>query len=199
MRLLEVLIKKFADDTKVAKVIGDPADRDKLQEALDCLCDWADKWGMSFNVSKCKVMHVGRNNPDYEYTMRGQKLETTNEERDIGVMITKNLKPSVQCEKAAGSAMTVLNQLRRNFHYRDRHTFLRLYKQHVRPHLEFAVQAWSPWMVGDIEDEKLEKVQEKAVRMVAGLKGKGSMFEMARSNNQGARTRQATAHHGLAV
>jgi ribonuclease P/MRP protein subunit RPP40 len=77
-------------------VIGGPEDRDKLQEALDCLCDWADKWGMSFNVSKCKVMHVGRNNPEYEYTMRGQKLETTDEERDIGVMITKNLKPSAQ-------------------------------------------------------------------------------------------------------
>ncbi len=121
-RLLEVLIRKFADDTKAAKVIGGPEDRDKLQEALDCLCDWADKWGMSFNVSKYK---------EYEYTMRGQKLETTDEERDIGVMITKNLKPSAQCEKAAGRAMTVLNQLRRNFHYRDRHTFLRLYKQYV--------------------------------------------------------------------
>jgi ribonuclease P/MRP protein subunit RPP40 len=125
--------------------------------------------------------------------------------------------------------MTVLNQLRRNFHYRDRHTFLRLYKQYVRPHLEFSVQAWSPWLVGDIE--RLEKVQEKAVRMVAGLKGKEyaercmelgletleerrqkqdmalvykmtqmtSMFEKARSNNQGARTRQATTPQGLAV
>ena len=131
---------------------------------------WADKWGMSFNVSKCKVMHVGRNNQEYEYTMRGQKLEKTDEERDIGVMVTKNLKPSAQCEKAAGRAMPVLNQLKRNFHYRDRHTFLRLYKQYVRPHLEFSVQAWSPWLVGDIE--RLEKVQEKAVRMVAGLKGK---------------------------
>ena len=63
---------------------------------------WADKWGMSFNVSKCKVMHVSRNNQEYEYTMRGQKLEKTDEERDIGVMVTKNLKPSAQCEKAAG-------------------------------------------------------------------------------------------------
>jgi hypothetical protein len=56
-------------------------------------------------------MHVGRNNPEYEYTMRGQKLEKTDEERDIAVMITKNLKPSVQWEKATGRAMTVLNQL----------------------------------------------------------------------------------------
>ena len=57
----------------------------------------------------------------------------------------------------------------RNFHYRDRFTFIRLYKQYVRPHLEFSVPAWSPWLKGDID--RLESVQEKAVKMVAGLKG----------------------------
>ncbi len=115
-------------------------------------------------------MHVGRNNPEYDYTMRGVKLGKTDEEKDIGVTITKNLKPSVQCEKAAGRAASVLNQIRRNFHYRDRHTFVRLYKPYVRPHLEFASPSWSPWLIGDIE--RLEKVQEKAVKMVAGLKSK---------------------------
>jgi ribonuclease P/MRP protein subunit RPP40 len=125
---------------------------------------------MAFNVAKCKVMHVGRNNPEYDYTMRGVKLGKTDEEKDIGVTITKNLKPSVQCEKAEGRAMAILNQIRRNFHYRDRHTFVRLYKQYVRPHLEFASSSCSPWLAGDIE--KIEKVQEKAVNMVAGLKSK---------------------------
>jgi hypothetical protein len=36
--------------------------------------------------------------------------------------------------------------------------------------LEFASPSWSPWLTGDIE--RLEKVQEKAVKMVAGLKSK---------------------------
>ncbi len=116
-------------------------------------------------------MHIGRHNPGYEYTMRGTKLGETDEERHIGVMITKTLKPSVQCDKAAGRALSVLGQIRRNFHYRDRHTFIRLYKQYVRPHLEFAAPSWSLWLTGDIE--KLEKVQEKAVKMVAGLRAKG--------------------------
>ena len=74
--------------------------------------------GRSFNISRCKIMHVGKNNPRYEYTMRGVKLRVTEEERDIGVVITKNLKPSEQCSKAAGRATSVLNQLKRNFHYR---------------------------------------------------------------------------------
>ena len=166
-RALEVMVVKFADDTKGAKIIENDTDREKLQEALDCLYEWSLKWGMTFNLEKCKVMHVGKNNPHYEYTMGGVKLSETDEERDIGVMITKTLKPSSQCNKAAARATSVLNQIKRNFHYRDRHTFLRLYKQYVRPHLEFASQAWAPWTIGD--KETLEKVQERAVKMVAGL------------------------------
>jgi hypothetical protein len=154
---LEVKTVKFTDDTKGGKVIVNTEDRDKLQQALDSLCDWADKWGMSFNLGKCKFMHVETHNPAYEYFMRVVRLEETEEERAV----TQNLKPSAQCSKAAGRASAVLGQLRRNFHYRDRYTFLRLYKQYVRPHLEFSAPAWSPWLQGD--KDTLEKVQEKAV------------------------------------
>ncbi len=52
--------------------------------------------------------------------------------------------------------------------HRDRHVFMRLYAQYVRPHLEFAVQAWSPWTEAD--KECLEKVQKRAVKMVSGVK-----------------------------
>jgi hypothetical protein len=125
---------------------------------------------MAFNVKKCKVMHMGVNNPGHVYSMRGQALEETNEEPDIGVEMSKSLKPSAQCAKAARTALTVLFQLARAFHYRDRHIFLRLYKQYVRLHLEFASTAWSPWLEGD--KAVLEKIQRRAVSMISGLKGK---------------------------
>jgi hypothetical protein len=139
-----------------------------MQEALDNLCLWADRWGMQFNVSKCKVMHFGHNNVQQKYWMNGQELTVTEEEVDIGVKVTKNLKPAGQCQKAARTAQTVLGQLSRAFSYRDRHVFMRLYAQYVRPHLEFAVQAWSPWTEAD--KECLEKVQKRAVKMVSGVK-----------------------------
>jgi len=40
------------------------------QAGLDKLVEWADKWLMQFNVSKCKVMHVGEKNPKFLYTLR---------------------------------------------------------------------------------------------------------------------------------
>jgi hypothetical protein len=98
---LDVLVTKFADDTKGARIIPGTEDRDKLQAALDCLCRWADKWGMIFNVAKCKILHIGRNNPGYSYYMNGVEVSTTEMERDVGVVVNRNLKPMDQCEAAA--------------------------------------------------------------------------------------------------
>ncbi len=133
---------------------------------MDSMCEWADTWGMAFNVKKCKVMHIGVRNPGYEYFMGGTKLDTTKEERDIGVMVSSSLKPGAQYSKTASTAEVVLGQISRAFHYRDRHTFVNLYKQYVRPHLEFAVQAWTQH-----DKDLLEKVQKRAVAMVSGLQG----------------------------
>ena len=58
----------------------------------------------------------------------------------------------------------------RGLHYRDKYTWIRLYRQYCRPHLETCIQAWSPSAKGDID--LLEAVQQRAVRMCSGLKGK---------------------------
>ena len=167
--LLE-FISKFADDTKGLKSIESVEDCQKMQETLNNLCDWAKKWGMKFNVKKCKIMYIGPGNPGHKYMMDGEELAKVDEERDIGVVVTKTLKPSRQCQQAANTAGAVLKQITRNFHYRDRKHFLKLYCQYVRPHLEFSVPAWSPWLHADINT--LEKVQQRAMTMVSGLQGR---------------------------
>jgi hypothetical protein len=166
---LELLIK-FADDTKVSRVIRNDEDRAGLQAALDKLMKWSERWGMAFNVKKCKVMHIGRANVKSDYEMGGMVLEKTREEKDLGVAVADTLKPAAQCAKAAKTAMSVLGQITRAFRYRDRRVFVQLYKQYVRPHLDFAVQAWSPWQQAD--KEALEKVQRRAVGMVSGLQSR---------------------------
>jgi hypothetical protein len=112
-------------------------------------------------------MHVGRNNPKYDYYMSGIKLKVVEDETDVGVIMHNDLKPAKQCQKAAKTAAAVLKTVQRNFHFRDKLVFVRLYKQYVRPHLEFAVPAWSPWLEAD--KNILESVQKKAVKWVSGL------------------------------
>jgi hypothetical protein len=65
--------------------------------------------------------------------------------------------------------MGVLKTIWRNFYYRDKKVYVNLYKQYVRPHLEFSAAAWSPWQEGD--KALLERVQEKAVNAISGMAG----------------------------
>ena len=65
------IISKFADDTKAGRVVEDEDDRAKLQEEINNLMAWTDKWQMQFNASKCSVMHLGPSNPKFSYTMGG--------------------------------------------------------------------------------------------------------------------------------
>ena len=173
--LVSGFISKFADDTKFGRKIVDDNDRAAMQEDINNLMNWAELWQMEFNLDKCKLLHIGRTNPKFNYTMGGYApagtiIKVVEEEKDIGVIIHKSLKPTMQCAKAAKKANQVLGQMARSFHYRDRSVWINLYKKYVRPHLEFAVQAWSPWTKAD--KELIESVQQRAVRMVSGLKGK---------------------------
>ena len=76
----------------------------KLQDDLDKLTEWANKWQMSFNTNKSKVVHVGRTNQKFSYVMNGQNLDTVDSEKDLGVMISSDLKSSNQCIHAFSKA-----------------------------------------------------------------------------------------------
>ena len=144
--------------------------REELQSAINKLVEWSAEWQMLFNAEKCHILHLGRRNAMYEYTMEGRVLEAVEFEKDVGVLVHQSLKPSMQCARAAARANGILGQLSRAVCYRDKETFLKLYKVYVRPHLEYAVVSWSPWTQQD--KEMLEKVQRRAVGMVSNMRGR---------------------------
>ena len=60
----------FADDTKIFNIIKSPEDQETLQNDLDTLSMWSDKWLLKFHPEKCKVMHLGKAG-DTEYSYKG--------------------------------------------------------------------------------------------------------------------------------
>ncbi len=89
-------IRKFADDTKVGHGVSTPEEAGVQQECLDNLVKWAEDWGMQFNAEKCKVMHVGRSNQRFQYSMAGMVLGETEEEKDVGVTFNRSRLGSVR-------------------------------------------------------------------------------------------------------
>ena len=47
---------------------------------------------MFFNIEKCKVMHLGYNNPKAYYVMNGSVLQSVSEEKDFGVIVSDDFK-----------------------------------------------------------------------------------------------------------
>ena len=89
------------------------------------------------------------------------------EERDLGVIITNDLKVEAQCSAACVKANRMLGLIKRTLVNRSPRILTTLYKSLVRPHLEYSTAAWSPHYVKD--REMLEKVQRRFTRMVPGL------------------------------
>ena len=104
-------ILKFADDTKLFRKTKEIGDKQKLQDDIDKLVRWSEKWQMLFNV---------------------------------------------------------LGMIRRNITYKEKSLIVPLYKAIVRPHLEYCIQAWSPYLRKDID--MLEKIQRRATKLIPELR-----------------------------
>ena len=97
-------ILKFADDTKLFTKTKEIGDKKNLQDDIDKLVKWSEKWQMLFNFGKCKCLHIGPGNTSMNYEMGGTILSTTVKEKDLGVTMDANMKVSEQCRIAASKA-----------------------------------------------------------------------------------------------
>ena len=160
--------KIYADDTKIYSTVTTPAQRNNIQADMKTLMKWSSEWQLEFNSEKSKVMHMGTRNAETSYIMGETIIQTTTEEKDLGVVIDKQLKFHGHVTYAANKANRVLTTIKRTFETRDQETIPLLYKGLVRPLLEYGNTVWSPRYITDIK--AVERVQKRATKMITSLR-----------------------------
>ena len=128
---------------------------------------WSQDWQLLFNFTKCKCLHIGYNNPNYDYFMGDERIESIDTEKDPGVHIHKSLKVKEQVNYIVQKASRLLGTIRRTYTDKSIKNIIHFYMILVRPIIENCQQAWCPHFQKDID--KLESVQRRATKMITGI------------------------------
>lgn len=161
-------IRLFADDAKIFCGLARNGGSESLQTDLDNLLEWSRKWQLSFNASKCRVMHMGTKNSKQSYKMGETTLEDATEEKDLGVIVDDQLKFDQHFELIVNKANRTLGLMRRSFVNIDKEMFSMLYKSLVRTNLEYCNAVAFPQSVK--QARMLESVQRRATKLVSEVR-----------------------------
>ncbi|GAB0189509.1 mitochondrial enolase superfamily member 1 [Grus japonensis] len=162
---IERALGEFADDTQLRGAVDAPEGRDAVQRNLDRLERRARANRMKFNKAEREVLRASRRDPERGYRLGGEWVESSPEEKDLGVLMDEKL--NRRRALAAWRADCVRGGVRRSETGRSREVSPPLYSAVVRPHLEYRVQLWGPQYRRDIE--LLESVQRMAMKLMGRL------------------------------
>ena len=161
----------FADDTKSHNTIESQDDQIKLQTCINSMVDWSILWLLGFNGEKCKMMHLGKNNPHYTYTINDgnlvRNMETTNCEKDLGVHVDPLLEFNEHISKVVKKSRGIAGMIFKSISSRTSDILVPLFIALVRPNLEYANPVWSPFKRKFIDH--IEKVQRQFTKKIYGL------------------------------
>ena len=114
----------------------------RLQNDLDRLADWSEKWLLPINIGKCAVLHLGSSEPGRTYKLRNTPIKRVQVEEDLGVLLSESLKTIQETNRKSAAATRLRWGIRRSFAALPPEAFQILYAAHVRPILEYGVPAY---------------------------------------------------------
>ena len=152
-------IKLLADDSVLYRNIRNQNDQVILQNDLDTISSWAEKWLMELNINKCSVLSITlkRNSIFHDYDILGATLKRVTSHDYLGVTISSDLNWLRHAKKISNKASRTLGLLKRTLSPCSQNVKSIAYKMLVRPQLEYASEVWSPYTMKCIK--KIEQVQ----------------------------------------
>ena len=167
---IESEIYLFADDTKFYRQVKDYNDAVAIQNDLNSLKAWSEKWLLKFHPDKCVILRISLDEEieEFYYKLGQDHLKYVTNVKDLGIIMDGQLKFTDHIYEKIKKANNVMGTIRRSFKYLDCKTFRLLYCAQVRTILEYGSQVFSPYLKKDIT--AIENVQRRATKRVLGLR-----------------------------
>jgi ribonucleases P/MRP protein subunit RPP40 len=150
----------FADDLKVYSINNSPP----LQEIVDAVLKWSDKWLLPVAHNKTDLIHFGKNNPRLKLLVAGNIIYPSSVVRDLGVFVSENLTFDYYLDKITLAAHRRANLIYRSFSRKNVKLLARLFTVYVRPLLEYNSVIWSPSSVKYVN--LVENVQRRFTKRI---------------------------------
>jgi hypothetical protein len=164
-------ISLFADDCKLHFVFQKNAPVDTLQNDLQTILDWSEEMQLSLSINKCAILHLGLKPSAIkksEYVLGASKIQSVKTMRDLGIIVSEDLKWSSHCKEVTKKAGTRMYSLLRSFETKSTRFLVQLYKTFIRPKLDYGSPIWSPSSEKDIL--MVESVQRAFTKRIPELK-----------------------------
>ena len=134
-----VRILKYADDVKLYSAFyRDGPSQDlaskEIQCALDTICIWSQRNGISLNIDKCKTIHFGKPNRQHLYFINEDPIGQVTQFKDLGVLVSSSLRFEEHIASTVAKANRILGLIKKTFLSRDTTTLVTLYKSLCTSH-----------------------------------------------------------------
>lgn len=153
----------FADDCLLYRPIKHERDHVILQDDLNQLHAWANRWGMRFNGKKCYVLSV-QSKSSHFYNINNQILQQVPQNPYLGLTFSEDLKWNVHINNVIKKSNSTLGFLRRNLKHCPKDCKKNAYISLVRSQLEYGSIIWDPYIQKDID--RLERTNRLAARFI---------------------------------
>ena len=169
-------IRLFADDTCLFMEIDDPTvQANEINDDLDKLNEWANKWHVTFSPPKTEEMVISRKRTKVDHPplmLGGQQIIRVPHHKHLGLTLAQDLTWGVHLNEVRDKANNRLGILRSLKYKLDRLSLERIYLAYIRPILEYGDIIWdkSPEEIVS----PLESIQLNAARVVIGATAKCS-------------------------
>ena len=177
-------VKMFADDVTLYTTVLTTEDCIQLQNDLDSVSRWYNRWQMKLNPHKCELLCISNKHvpPKFDYMLSGSQLNWHTSVRYLGLHINSTLSWNDHCSTIAAKATRILNFLRRTMYSCSKDSKHKCFRAFVLPILEYACQVWNPHTQKCIK--QLETIQCRGAKWVCGAQYNPSNFTWTPSSSQ---------------